>query len=136
MYALSLWYLPAVQVGERIRAIREAKHLSQGDIQRRTGLFRSYISRVENGFIVPSLETLEKFTRGLQVPLYQLFYEGDTPPAPPPLPRSRAAEKLWGSKGKEARDLMRLRRALASMKDRRRKLLLALAQGMARRHPK
>jgi transcriptional regulator with XRE-family HTH domain len=53
-------------VGERIRALREAKKLSQGDIQQRTGLFRCYTSRVENGHTVPSVETLEKFARALR----------------------------------------------------------------------
>ncbi len=59
----------------RLRAIREAKNLSQGDIEERSGLKRSYISRVENGHTVPSVETLEKLARALEVPLYQIFYE-------------------------------------------------------------
>lgn len=36
-------------IGDRRRALREQKNLSQGQIERRTGLLRSYISRVENG---------------------------------------------------------------------------------------
>ena len=63
-------------VAARLREFREAKNLSQGDIEQRTGLLRCYISRVENGHTVPVLETLEKFCRALEVPLYQLFYEG------------------------------------------------------------
>lgn len=51
-------------IGERLRALREAKDLSQGDIEKRTGLYRVYISRVENGHTVPSIETLEKLARG------------------------------------------------------------------------
>ena len=47
-------------VGDRLKAIRETKDLSQGDIEKRTGLLRCYISRVENGHTVPSIETLEK----------------------------------------------------------------------------
>lgn len=58
-----------------IRAIREQKWLSQGDIERRSGLKRAYISRVEHGHTAPSVETLEKMARALEVPLYQLFYE-------------------------------------------------------------
>ena len=55
-------------IADRIRAIREAKKLSQGDIEKRSGLKRAYISRVENGHTVPSVETLEKLTRALEVP--------------------------------------------------------------------
>jgi transcriptional regulator with XRE-family HTH domain len=72
-------------IGERIRAIRETKNLSQGDIEGRSGLLRCYISRVENGHTVPSLETLERFARALEVPLHELFYEGDVPPVMPTL---------------------------------------------------
>ncbi len=72
-------------IGERIRAIREQKNLSQGNIEGRCGLLRCYISRVENGHTVPSLETLEKFARALEVPLHELFYEGEVPPVLPAL---------------------------------------------------
>ncbi|MGB7590079.1 MAG: helix-turn-helix transcriptional regulator, partial [Terriglobia bacterium] len=50
-----------MELGKRLRALREAKGLSQGDIERRSGLLRSYISRVEGGYTAPSLSTLEKF---------------------------------------------------------------------------
>jgi len=64
-------------IGERLRALREEKKFSQGDIEKRTGLLRCYISRVENGHTVPAVETLEKFARALEVPMYQLFYDGE-----------------------------------------------------------
>ena len=67
-------------IGERIRDFREAKNLSQGDVEKRSGLARVYLSRVENGHTVPTLETLEKLARALEVPLYQLFYEETEPP--------------------------------------------------------
>ena len=67
-------------IGNRLRSLREQKKLSQGDIEKRTGLLRCYISRVENGYTVPSIDTLEKMSRALEIPLYQLFYEGDNPP--------------------------------------------------------
>src|SRR6266516_3220299 len=50
-------------IGDRLRALREDKKLSQGDIEKRTGLLRCYISRVENGHTVPAIETLEKMAR-------------------------------------------------------------------------
>ena len=62
-------------ISERLRALREQKNLSQGDIEKRTGLLRCYISRVENGHTVPAIETLEKMVRAMEVPMYQLFYE-------------------------------------------------------------
>jgi transcriptional regulator with XRE-family HTH domain len=72
----------ALIIGERLRALREEKKFSQGDIEKKTGLLRAYISRVENGHMVPSVETLEKFARALEVPMYQLFYDGEAPPKP------------------------------------------------------
>ncbi len=45
-------------IGDRLRELREAKNLSQEDIEKRTGLLRCYISRVENGHTVPAIETL------------------------------------------------------------------------------
>lgn len=55
-------------IGKRIRELREQKKLSQGDMEKRTGLLRCYISRVENGHTVPSIETLEKCARALEIP--------------------------------------------------------------------
>lgn len=67
-------------IGDRLRVLREQKNFSQGEIEKRTGLLRCYISRVENGHTVPAVETLEKFARALEVPIYQLFYDGEEPP--------------------------------------------------------
>src|SRR3989449_3535025 len=121
-------------IGDHIRALREAKNLSQGDIEKRCGLRRAYISRVERGHTVPSVETLEKFARALEVPLYQLFYEGEKPPKLPDLPkRLTRDETAWGSTGKEARVLSKFRRLLARMGAADRQLLLYMAQKMARR---
>src|SRR6267143_1764550 len=100
-------------IGDRLRALREDKQLSQGDMEKRTGLFRCYISRVENGHTVPSIETLEKMARGLEVPMYQLFYDGEEPPKPPILPKQKTSDGIaWGSSGKDARFLNKLRRLL------------------------
>jgi transcriptional regulator with XRE-family HTH domain len=69
-----------LMIGERLRTIRELKNLSQGDIEKRTGLIRCYTSRVENGHTVPSIETLAKFAQALDIPLYQIFYDGEAEP--------------------------------------------------------
>ncbi len=121
-------------IGDRIRAIREAKKLSQGDIEKRCGLLRAYISRVEHGHTVPSVETLEKLARALEVPLYQLFYEGEEPPKLPHLLKRKTAEEIaWGSSGNEAGMLEKFRRLFARVTELDRKLLLHMAQKMARR---
>jgi transcriptional regulator with XRE-family HTH domain len=121
-------------IGDRLRALREEKKLSQGDIEKRTGLLRCYISRVENGHTVPALETLEKLARALEVPLYQLFYDGEEPPELPNLPKRKSADDIvWGSAGKDARFLTRFRRLLSRMDEGDRKLLLFMATKMAGR---
>jgi len=121
-------------IGDRLRAIREAKGLSQGDIEERSGLKRSYISRVENGHTVPSVETLEKLARALEVPLYQLFYEGGKPPQLPHLPKRKTAQEIvWGSSGKDARILNKFRQLFSRMNESKRQLLLHVAKKMARR---
>ena len=120
-------------IGDRLREMREEKKLSQGDIEKRTGLLRCYISRVENGHTVPAIETLEKLARALEVPLYQLFYDGEEPPKLPNLPRRKSSEDIaWGSSGKDGRFLNKLRRLLAKSEEADRKLLLYMAQKMAR----
>ena len=87
-------------IGDRLRELREEKKLSQGDIEKRTGLLRCYISRVENGHTVPAIETLEKLARALEVPLYQLFYEGYEPPKLSNLLKRKSADDIvWGSSG-------------------------------------
>ena len=119
-------------IGDRLREMREEKKLSQGDIEKRTGLLRCYISRVENGHTVPAIETLEKLARALEVPLYQLFYDGEEPPKLPNLPRRKSSEDIaWGSAGKDGRFLNKLRRLLAKTEEADRKLLLHMAQKMA-----
>jgi transcriptional regulator with XRE-family HTH domain len=120
-------------IGDRLRALRAEKRLSQGDMEKRTGLLRCYISRVENGHTIPAIETLEKMARALEVPLYQLFYDGEEPPALPNLPKRRTADDIaWGSSGKDARLLNQLRRQLSRMDEGDRKLLVFMAQKMSR----
>jgi len=121
-------------VGERLRELREQKKFSQGVIEKRTGLLRCYISRVECGHTVPAVETLEKFARALEVPIYQLFYEGEEPPKLPDLAKRKSANgKEWGDTGKDARSLYKFRRFLSQMEEKDRTLLMFMAQKMSRR---
>jgi transcriptional regulator with XRE-family HTH domain len=121
-------------IGDRLREMREEKKLSQGDIEKRTGLLRCYISRVENGHTVPAIETLEKMARALECPLYQLFYEGEEPPKLPNILKRKSSDEIvWGTTGKEARYFNKLRRLLGKTEESDRKLLLYMAQKMTNR---
>jgi len=119
-------------ISDRLRELREERKLSQGDIEGRTGLLRSYLSRVENGHTVPSLETLEKLAAALEIPLYEMMYDGNEPPRPPDLPRWKSgAGDGWGNRGKDAIYLHKLRRLLSKTSEENRQLILHLAQRLA-----
>jgi len=120
-------------IGSRLRDMRVDKKLSQGDIEQRTGLLRCYVSRVENGHTVPAVETLEKFARALEVPLYMLVYDGSGPITPIARPKQNGNEKLWGNARIENRQLQKLISQLAEMRESDRELLLAVAVQAARR---
>jgi transcriptional regulator with XRE-family HTH domain len=120
-----------MDIGHRLRSLRDEKKLSQGDIEKRTGLLRCYISRVENGHTVPAVETLEKMARALEMPLYQLMYEGQEPPALPANGGKRSDE--WGAVGKDARFLRKLCHLLPKMSEGDRKVLLSLAEQIPQR---
>ena len=122
-------------IADRLRTLREQKQLSQGEVERRTGLLRCYISRVENGHTVPAIETLEKFARALDVQMYQLFYDGEAPPKLPNLPRRKTGEDIaWGSSGKDVKTLDKFRRHLSRASEKDLKILLFMAQKMAGSH--
>ena len=121
-------------IGDRLRALREEKKLSQGDIEKRSGLLRCYVSRVENGHTVPAIETLEKMARALEVPLYLLFYDGEEPPQLPNLLKRKSSDKdAWGSSGKDGRYLTKLRRLIGMSDESNRKLLMHMVQKMVHR---
>lgn len=118
-------------IGDRLRQLREDKKMSQGDVEKRTGLLRCYISRVENGHTVPAIETLEKLARAMEVPMYQLFYEGEEPPAivaPMPIESSNA---MFGRSSKERNYVRSLCRKLKQIGERDRRTLMFLAGKMA-----
>ena len=120
-------------IGNRLRELREQKNLSQGDVEKRTGLLRCYISRVENGHTVPAIETLEKLARAFEVPMYQLFYDGAQPPKVPSLIARRSSDDIvWGISGKDAKYVEKLRRLLGKASENDRKLILYTLQKMAR----
>jgi transcriptional regulator with XRE-family HTH domain len=124
-------------IGDRLRELREKKNFSQGEIEKRSGLLRCYISRVENGYTVPAVETLEKFARALEIPMYQLLYDGEAPPEVPNHAKLKSnGKEEWGSSGRDARILRKFRQLLAKTGDDDKKLLLSIAQKMARKRGK
>ena len=121
-------------IAQRLRTLRLEKNLSQGDVEKKTGLLRCYISRVENGHTIPSLETLERLAVAFEVPLYQLFYEGNEPPELPNLSKRATLEELATGESPKETDLLRkLLQHIRRIDEHDRKLLLSMAQKMASR---
>ena len=122
-------------IGQRLRMLREERNLSQGDIEARTGLLRCYVSRVENGHTVPSLETLEKLAAALEIPLYQLFYSGKGPPALPNLTGRGAGEETVDGTESEAdrRFFRKVNHLVARISEQDRELFLHMARKLAAR---
>jgi transcriptional regulator with XRE-family HTH domain len=118
-----------MEIGRKLRQLREEKNLSQGDLEEKTGLLRCYTSRVENGYTVPSVGTLAKYARALDVPLYRFFTDGKAVKAPA-FPKSPRRE-YWGQSGKDRRELQQFAKALSRMDPKRQKLLFTMALKMA-----
>jgi transcriptional regulator with XRE-family HTH domain len=117
-------------VYDKLRTLREQKNLSQRDIEHRTGLLRFCISRVENGHTVPSVDTLEKIARALEVLMYRLFTDDEhvkKPNIPAEIIPRRAANS------KQERVLRSFARLFARMDDKSRGLLIHMASKMANR---
>ncbi|MGB6742854.1 MAG: helix-turn-helix transcriptional regulator [Terracidiphilus sp.] len=110
-----------MKIGTTIRAYRLQKGLSQGDIEKKTGLLRCYLSRVENGHTVPSLDTLSKIALALDLPIAQ-FFADDT------LGRQLNTQKL---SDEELKFLTQIRRYSTSLNESDRKLLLAMVKKFA-----
>jgi transcriptional regulator with XRE-family HTH domain len=118
-------------VGERLRQVRESKNMSQGDIERKTGLLRCYVSRVENGHTVPSVETLEKMARAMEIKLHQLFYEEDNGKEPEMLDIPSASSKKM--RKKDSNILTKLSTLIPKMEDRDKVMLVNIARKMTKR---
>ena len=111
-----------MNIGETIRNYRLQKGMSQGDIEKRTGLLRCYLSRVENGHTIPSLDTLAKIATAMDTPLAQFFHEGNGDNGGKVIPQ--LAEE-------EVRFLTQIRRYSSSLNDSDRKLVIAMVKKMA-----
>ncbi|MFZ0335674.1 MAG: helix-turn-helix domain-containing protein [Candidatus Acidiferrales bacterium] len=119
-------------IGERLRAIRESKNLSQGDIEKRTGLLRCYVSRCENGHTVPAIDTLEKWSKALEISMAQLFADNGHEPKPLPLSKSGNGNtpKLRRS---ALKGLERLHASFAHMNDKDIAIVVGIAGKFAQR---
>jgi len=111
----------AMNIGNTIRGYRLQKGMSQGDIEKRTGLLRCYLSRVENGHTVPSLETLQKIARALDLQLAEFFAEEIV---------SKEMSSLH-LKEDEIRFLTQVQRYSANLGESDRRLLLAMVRKFA-----
>ncbi|HEV2495308.1 MAG TPA: helix-turn-helix transcriptional regulator [Terriglobia bacterium] len=111
-----------MDIGKRLRTMRESKGLSQGDIERRSGLLRSYISRVEGGYTAPSLTTLGKFAKALGVEPYQLLFQSHGSPKSPRIPEQAGLTK-------PAKRLLKL---FEAMSNGNRKVLLMMADKLGK----
>jgi transcriptional regulator with XRE-family HTH domain len=111
----------AMNIGATIRTYRLQKGMSQGDIEKRTGLLRCYLSRVENGHTVPSLETLQKIAHALDLQLAQFFSDQT-------VGREMSALRLDED---EIRFLTQIQRYSARLSENDRKLLLAMVRKFA-----
>src|SRR5690348_5538464 len=114
--------LPTMNIGETIRNYRLQKGMSQGDIEKRTGLLRCYLSRVENGHTIPSLDTLSKIAGAMELPLSQFFAEPG---------HSNGSKGLPQLSDDEVRFLSQIRRYATTLNDSDRKLVLAMVKKMA-----
>jgi transcriptional regulator with XRE-family HTH domain len=110
-----------MNIGETIRNYRLQKGMSQGDIEKRTGLLRCYLSRVENGHTIPSLDTLSKIAMAMEVPLAQFF--GDA--------HQNGSKAMPRLSEDEVRFLTQVRRYSPNLNESDRKLVLAMVKKMA-----
>ena len=117
--------LPTMNIGETIRNFRLEKGMSQGDIEKRTGLLRCYLSRVENGHTVPSLETLAKIAEAMDISLADFFPGTETP-------RDRETQKALGELSQdEIRFLAEIKKYSTTLSDGDKRLVLAMIRKMA-----
>jgi|SRR5580658_1487816 transcriptional regulator with XRE-family HTH domain len=115
-------------IGKRVKALREQKNMSQGDIEKRTGLLRCYLSRVENGHTVPSVDTLERLAQALQIPTYRFFTDDDQAKKPN-IPTEDLPSRAANSK--QEREIRAFAKCFSRMDDRKRRLLIQMASKMA-----
>ena len=121
------------RIGIRIRDLRRRRGFSQRDLQQRTGLMRCYISRLENGHTVPTLEILERLAAALDLPLYWLFHEAEEPVGYDLSFGSGSEGPVRDALFRDTRFLKKLKSLWRRMTDHDREMTLAIASRMAAR---
>lgn len=111
-----------MNIGQTIKNYRLQRGMSQGDIEKRTGLLRCYLSRVENGHTIPSLDTLAKIASAMDLPLAQFFSDQSSHHNGRSLPQ-------WTED--EVRFLTQFRRYSNNLNDSDRKLVMAMVKKLA-----
>lgn len=127
---------PAAIIGDRLRTLRKRKNLRQEDVAQKTGLLRCNVGRLETGKAVPTIATLQKIARALEIPMSYLFYDyekSSTKYSRRPKLKSFKG-KMWGSSGKDARMLAQFCRLFSLMNESDLSLMLLIAKEMSRRH--
>ena len=112
-----------MNIGETIRNFRLEKGMSQGDIEKRTGLLRCYLSRVENGHTIPSLDTLAKIAGAMDVPLAQFFIDSTDD--------NGSAKTVPQLGEEEIRFLTQIRRYSSNLNESDRKIVLTMVKKLA-----
>jgi transcriptional regulator with XRE-family HTH domain len=62
-----------VAIGRQVRELRKRQRMTGSDLAAQAGLSVGMLSKIENGVISPSLNTLQVLADALRVPLIQLF---------------------------------------------------------------
>jgi|HubBroStandDraft_2_1064218.scaffolds.fasta_scaffold01125_5 transcriptional regulator with XRE-family HTH domain len=123
-----------MKIGQKLRELRDAQYLSQGDIEKRTGLLRAYTSCVEHGHVTLSLSTLEKYAAAFDVPLYALFYDG--PRRTDLVLKSEATRPRRGAGHNQPPQYELFVETVAGLNDAQRALFMYVATKLARRGPR
>lgn len=113
-------------IGKHLRDLRAAKGLTQRHVEDRTGILCCYLSRIENGRTVPSVDTLEKLAAAYEIPLWKIFRDSKDRTKPLRLRSDRKEESP-----KDTQFLTKLAERVPRMRQRDLHLLLSMAQKMA-----
>jgi len=121
------------RIGLRLRNLRCRRGLSQRELQQKAGLMRCYISRLENGHTVPTLEILERLASALELPLYWILHVAEDPAGSGPTLDSDTEGSVQERMSPDARFLRKLKSLWRRMTDYDREMLVLVAGRMADR---
>lgn len=76
-------------LGRRIKAERQARHLTQQELAEAAGMDTAHLSRIEGGKTVPSINMVQKLADALGVPIGRLFAD---------VPARRLPDYGWAGK--------------------------------------